>query len=501
LKPSASNFTFDNNFFFYSALVLAATPIWLYEYMPGVDLPGHAAQIAALKELWSGNPLFTDEFTINLQTPYLVPTTIAAALSLFIPVGVSIRILLTIVVVSTGLLYEALAKAAGADPRWRWLVIPSSYGYAFYWGFLPFYTTVPMGLAFLLTAINFSRKPGIGMGLFLAAFSVALLASHILILSFASLLSLMWILGSHYREPLRVIKLSLPFTTPLPLIAWWLHGAMESGTYISDRSMVFDSLGARVLHLMVQVAGTDGRYLEIALLLSVAILAIPLLSRAKITKSPARWAMAITGLVVFMSFPSLVMGTAHVYQRFGVFLPVLYFLLWEKGDVETRRWDLVGFAAFLGWLALISIKLSLFNIEASGFDKIVQSIGPGKRVASMPVVNRSRYFLYPVYLHFPEWYQAKGPGVVDFNFAQFYNTVVTYNQNRRASFGDFLAWRPDYFNWETNGGDRYDYYLVRADSDSHELIFKGYVGSTELVRREGWWWLYRRLGTGAAATD
>ena len=103
--------------------------------------------------------------------------------------------------------------------------------------------------------------------------------------------------------------------------------------------------------------------------------------------------------------------------------------------------------------------------------------------------------------------QAKGRGIVDFNFANFISQMVRY---RRCTtrMTDELGWDPAEFDWQANGGERYDYFIVRSRSDISEEIFKEQRDSVELVTRSGWWWLYRNLhrevpaqGAAASAVD
>jgi hypothetical protein len=131
---------------------------------------------------------------------------------------------------------------------------------------------------------------------------------------------------------------------------------------------------------------------------------------------------------------------------------------------------------------------------------VIAGLEPGRRVASMVFDARSPFFTLPVYLHFPAWYQATQRGVVDFNFADFFSQMVRYKADAGPRMTDFLGWYPTEFEWQTNGGARYDYFIVKSGSDISEQIFKDKRSSVELVTRSGWWWLYRNLERTPAAT-
>jgi hypothetical protein len=114
-------------------------------------------------------------------------------------------------------------------------------------------------------------------------------------------------------------------------------------------------------------------------------------------------------------------------------------------------------------------------------------------VASMVYDRSSPYFATPVYLHFPAWYAATQRGIVDFNFADFISMMVRYRKDAGPRMTEPLAWSPTYFDWRENGGEQYDYFIVKASFDVSAAIFKEQRGSVELVTRSGWWWLYRNL--------
>jgi hypothetical protein len=111
----------------------------------------------------------------------------------------------------------------------------------------------------------------------------------------------------------------------------------------------------------------------------------------------------------------------------------------------------------------------------------------------MVAEHASPYFNLPVYLHFPAWYAATGPGIVDFNFADFISQLVRYRKDAGGRITDTLGWYPTEFDWSRNGGERYDYFIVKAGVDISPLIFKEHRDSLERVARSGWWWLYRNL--------
>lgn len=483
----------SNQRFFYLALLLAVTPLWISNYVPGVDLPGHAAQAAALHEIWRGNTIFTDVFEVNLFTPYLTGTTLVALLAFLMPVGVAIKLLLSIVVVATVILAGRLLESVGGDTSLRWLLIPSTYSFAFYWGFFPFVCAVPLGLVLLLLAIRMHRQASVALAAVIAAYSVFLFFSHLLVLCFSALLALAWLAALNFRKPSRLAAVSIPFAAALPLIALWINTTLGSESYVSSDRVSFGPLLKRPLDIIVQYSGLDGVFFGISIFIFVVIIALPFASRMKLTRQPEKWAMAVCGFTVFMVFPSYGMGTAFLYERFGLYLPILWLLLWERTQADTTRWHWLGILVVFVWAGANVLRFSTFNLETKGFETIMADMEPSRRVLSMMPMNGSGQFTAPVFLHFPSWYQAERRGIVDYNFGMFYGTVVRYKADKQAAIDDQFAWNPATFDWRLNGGDSYDYFVIRSRTDVSEEIFKNRRSSVQLLRNENFWWLYERV--------
>lgn len=484
---------FDDEQFFYLVLALAVAPLWLTTYLPGVDLPGHAAQGAALAEIWRDNPVFTGLFEINWATPYLTATLLLGLLSLIMPATIAVKLVVTAIFVATPILAGKLLEAAGGDARWKWLIIPSVYGFAFSFGFLPFMLTVPLGLGFVLLTVRFNSQPGIVLALGVAAYSLLLLASHLLVLCYSSMLSLAWIAGSNFGDLRRLFVLSLPYATPLPFIGLWVKAMLASGSYMSTSSLDFGAWLQRFKDVVVQSSGLDGGFIVISLIVTAVIIGLPLIVGARMTRHPARWAMALAGAAAFFSFPSYWIGTAFLYERLGLYLPILWFLLWDRQYGRDTRWQWLGVFAVLLWAGVNMLRFSAFDLETRDFRAITALIGSGKRAGSLVAAAGSRQFRYPIFMHFPSWYQAEHRGVVDYNFGLFYVTVVRYKPEHRPNWETGIAWDPGRFDWNKNQGDSYDYFIVRSDVDVGERVFKSALPKVDLVAQQGWWWLYRRV--------
>ena len=486
-------FSFSNERLFYLSLALAVLPIWISDYIPAVDLPGQAAQASALLEVWRGNPLFIEQFEVNVLTPYLVGVTLLAALSYLLPIIIAVKLMMTAIVVAIVVLSGRLLSAFGGDPNLKWLIIPSTYSFAFYWGFFPFLTAVPLGLVLLLLGARLNEKPSISLGLGVAAYSLFLLAAHLLVLCISSLLALAWLAGSNYKNPKRLLILGVPYMAPLPLIAMWLLAAFTSDSSVSSTRVGFVSFWKRVPDMVTQVSGLDGTFFTVSVFIFAVIVALPLLLGMKLTRKPEKWLMSVCGFAVFFLFPTHAMGTAFIYDRFGLYLPILWLVLWEKTPQTSPRWQWLGILAVFLWTGANTLRFSTYNLETKGFENILAQMEPGKRAYSMITSLGSSQFSAPVFLHISSWYQADRKGIVDFNFGMFHGTVLRYRADKRLPRTDMLAWAPQKFQWSLDRGSSYDYFVVRSQFDASKELFDEGLPSVELVVNDGWWWLYKKV--------
>jgi len=488
LSKPADLLSLSHKYLFWFALLLSVLPIWVVKYPPMVDLPQHAAQVNALHQMWHNNPLFTSLFEINWFTPYLAGYLAVYFFTLFLPLMIAFKVVISISVIATPLLSGMLFREIGADERWKWLVIPSSLSFAFYWGLLNYLVAIPLGLLFLIFTIRFNHSASLKNGILIGAYSIFLFLSHVLVLAFASLLSLSYLIGANYRNFRAVCLRSLPYTTPLPLIAFWLL-ATYAGEHQASESSVVLNYNIKKLHiLLTQFTGSDLPFF--VYIVFATVIAFPFLVRAKLNRRPERWLPLATGVIVYLAAPSHAFGADLIDQRLGAFLAPLWFTIWDAPEKKSAIWDWIVVCIVCIWISMNMYRFVQFDRDAKQFDEIMSLIQPAKKVMSLMAVNRSPHFSYPVFLHFPSWYQASNNGIVDFNFGQFYPVMVRYKKSHMPKVGELNVWYPTLFRWHSYDGASYDYFIVRAQSDMSREIFKERRSAVRLISRAGRWWLY-----------
>jgi hypothetical protein len=506
-RPERYNFlAADNPRLFAFALLCLAGPLWVGPNLPMVDMPQHAAQVAALSEMFAGNPTFTSVFEIELFTPYLLGYLLVWVLSLAVPIDVAIQITVSLAVLAIPILSGRLLREVGGEERWKWLAIPCSFSYALYWGFLSFIVAVPLALGFMILAIRFDRQPNVRRGLPLIAASIGLFFCHIIALGFISLISLGYIVGANYRNwRVMLAKISV-FTAPLPLIALWFVLTYQAEVRTHSAPIDFGPLLLRLSMLASQPAGLDTILVSrpnefpdpvrslLTLCITGSVVLFPFAAHLRLSRRPERVVPFALALVTFLTAPSYVFSAGFFYDRLGVFLVPLWLLCWEPAPVRRLWVERAAMAIVAIWIAVTLGRFTAFSRETLAFDALLYNMEPGKQVAALVFDPRSDHFELPIYYHFPAWYQATKSGIVDFNFADFYSQPVRYKSSVGARLPASVSLDPLKFDWDRHGGDRYDYFIVKSDVDVSNALFKEKRGAVELVFKKKWWWLYRKSG-------
>ncbi len=494
LASLARMLSLQNERLFMAMVLLAVAPLWIGPYLPMVDMPQHAAQIAALREILAGNQTFTELFEINWFTPYLLGYSLLYLAALWLPITAATQLLVSCAIVSVPLLTGSLLRTAGADERWKWLAIPASFSFAFYWGFLTFMVALPFALLFLINAIRHARAPDLRSGVLIAVFAIFLFFCHVIVVAFASLIALGFVLSSSSMRNLKALALKLlPFAAPLPLMIAWFSITYQSEPVVSNTPILYGPLLDRVVTLLVQPTGLGHFAPLLGVVVTGSVVLMPLLAGSTPSRRRERWLPLALGLLAFFTVPSFAMGTGFVYERLGVLLVPLWLLAWDPPVVASRRLEWLCILVVMVWVFANVSRFAAFARETESFRAVTGQIGPGRRVASMVFDNASPLFETPVYLHFPAWYQATQRGIVDFNFADFLPQPVRYRSDAGPRMAELVSWYPPDFQWELHGGARYDYFIVRANVEISMRIFKERRGAVQLVARSGSWWLYRNL--------
>ncbi|WP_082928506.1 GtrA family protein [Cupriavidus gilardii] len=499
------------------ALVAAgATLPWLAPYPAMIDLPQHAGQVAALRDLLAGTSPWRHELRINPFTPYLLGYGAALALSWWMPVTAALKLLLSaayLAYVGAGI---ALRRRVGADARLDWLFVPGFFGFAYEWGFLTFLLAVPLGLLFLLPAWRHARAPTLRTGAAIVLGGALLFVAHGLVFLFAGAVGAASVLfafarhdGSRPTTPAPPTPRSLLFAlmpyAVLALLALLYAGhaqRLEATLDYAWPAIEWRWDWMRLPLLLVSPWGAWSAHLPFALATLLMLAAPWAMGLRPRWHLPHAWLPLAAVLLIWLCVPHYAMRTAFLFQRFGILLLPCYALLFAMpagtaGPTRAMRarWCAVALCAacalHLGWQARRALA---FADETRDFDAVLAAAAPGQRALMLIFEAGSKTAAHPgAYQHFPLWYQARRQGLVDFNFAWFLPQIVRYRGGHAPPLGPAEMLDnafPASFDWHRHGGGRYRYLFVRRATPLPAGFFATAGCRAEPVRSAGPWSLY-----------
>lgn len=486
---------------YYSLLLFSIFPLWIVSYLPMVDLAQHVGEINFIQKfLFGHNDLYESLFETNWFTPYITGYFFNALLSLLVPMPIAIKISLSLIFISSTVLSGLILKEIGSDERLQFFTIPSLYGFSFYWGFFNFLAAVPLGLLFFLVSIYYQKSTTLKNALILAFLSVFLFFSHILILCFFSLFSLLYHWFSRAGSVIRMIKLSVPYTLPLPLIFFWIKATLNGNDGITVAKIFWVPLSDKLVVLPVYLTGISESITYHTTVFQSVILAFFFLSPyflgAKPTRIINKRVPFFAVVLMYILAPHYAFGTYFIFQRFSGFILIFYFCCFEKNtaDKQAQFWIklVLPFIVFFPLLMTL-YSFVLYEKESAGLDNLFNVMDEEQRVLSLVPHTQSDYFDMPVYLHMSGWYQSEKSGVVDFNFASFFPQPVRFKRTKVNELSDAAAWNPLKFTWELFHAEKYRYFIIRGNDESASAIFKDQINRVNFITKEGRWYLYENI--------
>ncbi|HTV21782.1 MAG TPA: hypothetical protein VMG12_23995 [Polyangiaceae bacterium] len=462
-------------FVFAALALLAILPLWVGEYMPMVDVPQHAAQLS-IGQHWQ-DPEFGYQryFHTNWMTNQLFAYSVVHGFMSVLPLVPALKCTLSLALLGVPLAAWLLLSRVGGDRWWSLAVFPVAYNFCFYWGFLNFIVTIPLGLVFVALAVGYAKAPSTRRALLLAAYAHGLFFAHVLVLAYSGLIAALIILA---RAPSRRDKLigCGALASILPAVAaWWatIQGLAPSTT----GTPVYGYWGwHRVSEFLSNQVGIEERDPRGAVV-GALLLLLPFAMGARPTRERWRWIPFGVTVFAFFVVPLSAIEVDLIYGRFAVFaLPTLLFALdrgapreglrlatgrLATGRLVTWRRAFAG-ALVAAQLASLVLTFRAFDAEARSLDPILAAAEPHKRVLYLPTSPASAVSFSWPYSHFGQWYQVKRGGLVDFSFAEFFPMWYRYKPEQLPGLPDEFDWRPQTFRWGAHHGERFDYLLVRG---------------------------------------
>jgi hypothetical protein len=398
----------------------------------------------------------------------------------------------------------------GGDRRLDWLFIPGFFGYAFVWGFYPFLIAAPIAVLFILLAHRYADRPAPTSGALLFLVGLALFYSHGMTFLFANAVGVVFVLLRH-RTLVRSAVLLLPYVGLglwLVLYALLRIGAGDASIPgLSGVDWAWDVTRLKFPVFAMGAFGADWIFGVLCLLMLAAPLAIG--ARLNSRNVAAVVPLACT-LLVWLAVPHTFLNTAHIFQRFALFLLPFYALLFaaprdvDNGGPRTtpRRIVAALWLPVLCWLFLaVKVERQMaFAKESAAFDVVLAAAQPGHRALGLILEPTSAATGSRVaYAQFPLWYQAEKDGFVDFNVAGTLAMVVRFRPERAPVVTTQSRWLAATFDWTRDQAEIYRYFFVRHTAPLPAAYFPEGRCKPVLLKSAGDWSLFENVNCYRAA--
>ncbi|HVW27945.1 MAG TPA: hypothetical protein VHC69_21425 [Polyangiaceae bacterium] len=463
------------------ALLLAAfmaTP-----YLPMVDLPQHAAQIAAWLRLDDSAFPYSKVFELNLRTPYLTAYVAARWLASAIGVLPALKVVVWASAALHLVAFSRLVRRLG-HPAWLGLLgLPLGLGYPFYFGVVSFAAGVPFVLFSVIAALDHAERATWRSAATLAAWLCATLISH----GFAAGIACLFVAPLLLRGAGKLAVRVAPLAAPVALWGAWIYPAGSvrtiGGTVWAPR--LLELLGAPSLWFAASAAD------HVAVALGYGALSLVALALGGPSRRLERWVPLSVALAGFCLFPLMLSGFGPLHPRFAAFLVPALLLAFEPRREPRSRAVALSVIAFCGlWFGVLVVRLDEFTRETRAVREFVERMPPG--LSMRPIVferNSTSFPGLPVLLHVSAYYMVEKGGLQGYSFAMYPTSVIRYAPAFVPGMRGGAEWHPEWFSPELEVG-AYDCFLVHAGADPI-AIFGARGHDLSLDFHDDGWWAYR----------
>ncbi len=468
---------------------LSIIPIWLVDYLPMIDLPEHAAQIATLARLLAGKEYYSSYYEITLLTPYWFAYILTALLSFIMPLTIVLKCIISLAVALTPWAAAKLRALVSQDDSMDWLFLPIGYGFAFEWGFLTFMLSIPLAFLSLRYFINYLFFPTTKKMWYCALYAFLLFLAHLLTYIFIiSIVVMVELLIT--KDIVKSIKKILPFFSPVLFIFKWLIYVYNAWTFdIIFRGNVND------INYEEFLKSIGGHYAPVlGMIVTSLIFILPLFFGANYIFGWQALPFIITSLLVLFG-PSTFFDNNFTSERFSIFL-IPFFILFINFDKKSIyfykiRCFICLFIA-ITLLCTIGKKIYSFNKEALLIHRILDKLEPRKKMFVFINGKLSVEFNPYIFTHIGGWYRAEKNGISDPSFARYPSLVVTYKKKNSRQ----LDWKSNLSYEDYRKGNYlqyYDYFLFVGDKNKVNSIIKATSIKANLIYKENNWWVFKKI--------
>ncbi len=465
------------------ALVAAAAsvPLWVVSRPPLQDLPQHLAAIRILVDYAEPALQFSEYFTVELgRTQYLAYYLAARVLALVVDVAVANNLLLTASIVGLPYAMRSLLRSLGRDERYALFVIPLAWNAHLILGFFNFVAAIPLALWGIAIAVRLRDNWSLPRAGALAAIGIATFYTHVVPFAFWGLGAASVAVGGDIRQTLRRW---LPLLPAAVCAGVWSGltpagrstlsaAALSSGAAQPKFSPASASFREATSWLTDILPSEVDDRLFVAWMLCVLVSLVLGLQRQPgaqpehLASPGCTWRVAMLSPLAALAYfvaPASYDWIWPIHARFPVLALIFFVLVLPR----LSKVAAVGMAALMMSISVAS-SLAITNAfqrhqeeEFGEFDRALEAIPRGKRVAGLVWDRGSRWVRFSPFIHSAAWYQAERGGAVMFTFADFPQSPIRFRpQNRPPAVGPRWEWMPE--RVRLRDLDWYDYVICRG---------------------------------------
>lgn len=486
---------FERCAYFTLLIVMLGSIIFGTTYLPMTDLPQHAGQVVALDDLLKGKSSWAHLIEFNIFTPYLIGYALWLTVYQFVDIVIASKIVIAFTFLLYVLSFYKLRKYYQAEKIMDWVVLPSFFGFAYYYGFVTFLIGIPIGILFFLQMKKWFDQGGNINFLVGCLLGVVLFFSHILSFLFFVLLSFVILV---YQHRFKSYKYFFPYFIFFVLLIGYLAKDDSLGSQYSYGDNKWSTIYEKIIELMINIWTLHSNISYVYMILTLLLLFIPFISNYKLSRKIERYIPLLIFLVCWFSLPLLFNNIYFIYNRYSLVFIGFYYLVFEKNQESLLSYKFSAFIYIIVIALCFKVFLNIvnFNKESKDFLAFVNQLPEKKNAASIvfernPILTESSF----TFVHFPLWYQAQKHGWVDYNFAWASPQLIRFKPDQTPEIGPGSEWGVEAF-LQLKDCNYYD--LVIAKTNDFENFQKYMqVGSCsnkyKLLLRHSHWIAYERI--------
>ena len=493
-------------------------PLWVVVFPPMVDYPQQLALSAILRWYGDAGRLFQETYEIAWTTPHSLFKLLTAGLAWILPIHTAGRLMVALSLAAVGGAALALCRQTGRPAWYAVAALALTYNYCFYWGFVDNLIAYPLVLAGLALAERLFGRPWTAASwLQLAGLTLLFYTVHLqFLLVFAGCVG--WLALARLPGWKRLALWLSALAPGLALGGWVLGFASLRAPQgvISDyeRRMreaptVMKGVGEKLAEVPRLLFGhSDGNEWILTVLLLTLVL-VTVIGGALRGGEPAgaaepgwRGALFRTRFATLTAWLGLLYfvtpefhGGFLIAERLAPMAAMVGVVALPPPSPSRRRLAAIVVAGLvvlqLGWTLSGFLR---FRQETAGLEELLAGTAPGESLAGLIFEPRSEAWeRYPVYLHFPAYYQVEKGGRILFSFAELYQTTARFRPGKSWEYllVEWNEWSPHRFSYARHG-QRFRYFLVRGGPEQVGAAF-GPALREMRIRSAGRWYLLEKV--------